>query len=503
MTVSILLFLPIVAALVVLLFKNEVAKYAALTFAVAELVIAGIFLSRFTPDATTQFSVIVPWIPKAGIYFIAGIDGISMIMVLLTTLLVPLIILTTFKHQYKNASAFYALILFMQAGLLIVFTALDGFLFYVGWEAALIPIYFICAMWGGENRIRVNIKFFIYTFAGSLCMLVGIIYLYMQTPSKTYDLHGFYDLALTAHQQSWVFWAFFLAFAIKMPIFPFHTWQPDTYTEAPSAGTMMLSGIMLKMGIYGVIRWLIPIAPLGVQQWGLMALVLSIIGIVYASIIAFKQKDGKRLVAYSSIAHVGLIAAALFTFIRYDGAFVWTSQGLQGAMIQMLNHGINVVGMFFIWDIISRRMNTRDISDLGGIAKVAPKFAIAFLIIVLGTVALPLTNGFIGEFLLLNSIFQYNIWFAAVAGLTMIFGAVYMLRMYKATMQGETNALTITFTDISGSEQVVLAIICILIIVIGIYPQPILHLSEAAVNNLIHMVHNKVLPENLLPGGKF
>src|ERR1700761_6489884 len=451
-TVSILIFLPVIAALAVLFFKNETAKHAALFFSVIELAVAGLFLANFVPDATTQFVVNAPWILQFNIYFNAGIDGISMIMVLLTTVLVPLIILTTYKHQYKNAPAFYALILFMQAGLLVVFTALDGFLFYVGWEAALIPIYFICAMWGGENRIRVNIKFFIYTFAGSLCMLLGIIYLYMQTPSKLYDLHAFYDLNLDAHQQSWVFWAFFLAFAIKMPIFPFHTWQPDTYTEAPSAGTMMLSGIMLKMGIYGVIRWLIPIAPLGVKQWGLMALTLSVIGIVYASIIAFKQKDGKRLVAYSSIAHVGLIAAALFTFMNLDGNFVWTSQGLQGALLQMLNHGINVVGLFFIWDIISSRLNTRDISQMGGIAKVAPKFAVKFLIIVLGTVGLPLTNGFVGEFLLLNGVFQYGIWFAAIAGLTMIFGAVYMLRMYKGVMQGETNPLTIAFKDISGSE---------------------------------------------------
>ena len=492
MTVSILLFLPIVAALVVLLFKGEVAKFIAFAFSIAELAVAGYFLSKFVPDGTIQFGVNSMWMPKIGIWFNAGIDGISMIMVILSTLLVPLIILTTFKHQYK--SMFYALILFMQAGMLVVFTALDGFLFYVGWEAALIPIYFICAMWGGENRIRVNIKFFIYTFAGSLCMLLGIIYLYMQTPSKLYDLHAFYDLTLDARQQSWIFWAFFLAFAIKMPIFPFHTWQPDTYTEAPSAGTMMLSGIMLKMGIYGVIRWLIPIAPLGVQQWGTMAMILSVIGIVYASVIAFKQKDGKRLVAYSSIAHVGLIAAALFTFSLPDGSFVWTSQGLQGAMIQMLNHGINVVGLFFVWDIISRRLNTREISEMGGIAKVAPKFAIAFLIVTLGTVALPLTNGFIGEFLLLNSVFQYNIWVAAVAGLTMIFGAVYMLRMYKGVMQGETNALTATFTDISGSEVFVLTIICALIIVIGVYPQPILHLSEASVNQLIHLVQGKLMP---------
>ena len=263
MTVSILIFLPVIAALAVLLFKNGAAKHAALAFSIVELAVAGLFLSKFIPDASTQFAVIAPWIPKLGIYFTAGIDGISMIMVLLTTVLVPLIILTTYQHQYKNAPAFYALILFMQAGLLVVFTALDGFLFYVGWEAALIPIYFICALWGGENRIKITIKFFIYTFSGSLFMLIGIIYLYLQTPSKTFDISQFYSLTLDAHHQAWVFWAFFLAFAIKMPLFPFHTWQPDTYTVAPSAGTMMLSGIMLKMGIYGVIRWLLPNVPLG------------------------------------------------------------------------------------------------------------------------------------------------------------------------------------------------------------------------------------------------
>jgi len=238
------------------------------------------------------------------------------------------------------------------------------------------------------------------------------------------------------------------------------------------------------MGIYGVIRWLIPISPLGFNQWGCTAIVLSVIGIVYASLIAFNQKDGKRLIAYSSIGHVGLIAA---------GIFAWNVQGVQGAMIQMLNHGINVIGLFFIMDIISRRLNTRDITQLGGIAKVAPQFAIAFLIIVLGTVALPLTNGFIGEFLLLNGVFQYNIWMAAVAGLTIIFGAVYMLRMYKKVMQGETNALTITFTDITGSEKAVLGIICLLIIVIGVYPNWILHISEASVTSLIDQVNQKLI----------
>ena len=482
MTVSILIFLPVIAAIVLLFFKNNVAKHVALAFSVAELAIAGYFLSHFVPDASTQFVIDAPWIPKFGIYFNAGIDGISMVMVLLTTILVPLIILSTYKHQYTNAPAFYALILFMQAGLLVVFTALDGFLFYVGWEAALIPIYFICALWGGENRIRITLKFFIYTFSGSLFMLLGIIYLYLQTTSKLFDISEFYNVSLDAHHQAWVFWAFFLAFAIKMPVFPFHTWQPDTYTEAPAAGTMLLSGIMLKMGIYGVIRWLIPNAPLGFLQWRDMAIILSVIGIVYGSIIAFTQTDGKRLVAYSSIAHVGLIAAGIFS---------WGFQGVQGALIQMLSHGINVIGLFFVWDIIESRLNTRDINNLGGIAKSAPKFALAFLIVVLGTVALPLTNGFIGEFFLLNSVFQSSVWLMAIAGLTLIFGAVYMLRMYKKVMQGETNSLTSVFADISGPETIVFTVICLLIVVTGVYPQPILHISEAAVNNLVHNVDLK------------
>jgi NADH-quinone oxidoreductase subunit M len=480
----ILLFLPLFAALLLLLFKGNNVKNIALFFALAELLVAGIMVAGFHADATSQYVIDYPWIQDWGIHFKAGVDGISMVLVILTTVLVPIIILSTYKHQYSNPSAFYALMLFMQTGLLLVFTAMDAFLFYVGWETALIPIYFICALWGGENRIKVSIKFFIYTFAGSLFMLLGIIYLYQQTPGKTFDIQAFYNLNLDAYHQGWLFWAFFTAFAIKMPVFPLHTWQPDTYTAAPTGGAMMLSGIMLKMGIYGVIRWLIPIVPIGFAQWESTAIILSVIGIVYASLIAFNQKDGKRLIAYSSIAHVGLIAA---------GIFAWNMQGVQGAIIQMLSHGINVVGLFFVIDIISRRINTRDISLMGGIAKNAPFLAASFIIIIMGTVALPLTNGFIGEFLLMNGIYQYNIWLVAIAGLTIIFGAVYMLRMYKQVMQGKATALTTSFTDVSGSEKVVLITICALVILIGIYPQPILHLSEASVNNLIEQVNQKLI----------
>lgn len=477
----ILLILPLLGALMLAFVKQaQSAKRLALLLSLISLAYTIPFLINFVPDASMQFVQEFAWLPALGINFHVGIDGISLPMVLLTNGLIPLIILAAFSYDYKGN--FYALVLFMQAGLLLVFTALDAFIFYVGWEAALIPIYFICALWGGKNRIAVTIKFFIYTFLGSLLMLIAIIYLQLQVPERNFELSSFYQLALDSNAQGWVFWAFFAAFAIKMPLIPFHTWQPDTYTVAPTAGTMLLAGIMLKMGTYGVIRWLIPIAPQAFNEYGTIALTLAIIGVVYASIIAFQQNDIKRLIAYSSIAHVGLIAAGIFS---------WSVEGLQGAMIQMINHGINVIGLFFVADIIIRRTETRDLTKLGGIAKSAPLLAIAFLVIVMGAIGLPMTNGFIGEFILLVGIFSKGIWFAAFGGLTLIFGAVYLLRMYQKTMLGESNELTTSFHEIKGTERLVLAIIVILVIAIGIYPQPLLNLSEAAVTELINQVSLK------------
>jgi len=475
---SILLLIPVLGAVVLAFLQQEkTARQVALLISLLSLAFTGSLLLAFTPDASMQFEQRMAWIPSLGIHFHIGIDGISLPLVLLTNGLIPLIILSTFNYDYKGT--FYSLVLFMQAGLLLVFTALDAFVFYVGWEVALIPIYFICALWGGENRIRVNLKFFIYTFLGSLFMLAAIIYLHLQVPTGDYELTSFYRLALDGSSQRWIFWAFFVAFAIKMPIFPFHTWQPDTYTEAPTAGTMLLAGIMLKMGVYGVIRWLVPIAPLGVAAYGKLALVLCVIGVVYASIIAFRQQDVKRLVAYSSIAHVGLIGA---------GIFAWNVQGVQGAIIQMVNHGISVVGLFFVMDVLIRRLGTRDIAAMGGIAKPAPVLALMFLVIVMGAVGLPLTNGFIGEFLLLLGIYQYGVWYAVFGGLTLIFGAVYMLRLYQQVMLGEVNPQTAAVADVNRNEWIVLAVIVVLVIAIGVYPKPLLTLSEAAVTDLVNKV---------------
>lgn len=484
MITLILLTLPVIAALATWYSPNGKAKNVALAFTLAELGVALYAMSQHVADSSSQFIFDRSWISSLGIRFKIGMDGISLLLVLLTTFLYPLIVLSTSKKPIKNENTFYALMMFMQAGLIGVFVSLDAFLFYVCWEAALIPVYFISAIWGGENRIKVTLRFFLYTIFGSLFMLAGIIYLFLQTSGvKNFDLSSFYALNLSITEQSVLFWAFFLAFAIKMPIFPFHTWQPDTYTEAPTQGTMLLSGIMLKMGIYGVIRWLLPVLPEGVAQWGNVALVLSIIGIVYASIIAIKQTDMKRLIAYSSIAHVGLIAAGLFAF---------NIQSLQGSMIQMLNHGVSVVALFFIIQIIEGRTGTRKIADLGGIVTKAPVLAVCFLIVTMGAVALPLTNGFVGEFLLLMGIYQYSAWAAAFAGLTIILGAVYMLRMYQSVMLGETNSLTNSFKDITGSERVILFVSVLVIIVVGVYPTFLLNISEASMNDLIGFVNSKL-----------
>ncbi|WP_439883560.1 complex I subunit 4 family protein [Pontibacter sp. MBLB2868] len=482
MITALILFWPALAALLVLLIKGTGAKKVAFIAALVEFALSLFALSGFnTQNGSTQLALSFPWVESAGINFSIGMDGISLLMVLLTTFLVPLIILSSYKHEYKNPNAFYALILFMQTGLIGVFVAMDAFLFYFFWEVALIPVYFIAAIWGGANRVKVTFKFFVYTIFGSLFMLAAFVYLYLQTPgTHTSDINAFYQLTLSAESQSWIFWFLFIAFAIKMPVFPFHTWQPDTYTESPAQATMLLSGIMLKMGIYGVIRWLLPVVPFGVSQWDEVVLVLAIIGIVYASIIAIRQRDLKRLIAYSSIAHVGLIAAGIFTL---------NMQGLQGGVIQMLSHGINVVGMFFIIDIIFSRTNTREITSLGGITQNAKALSIFFMILLLGSVALPLTNGFVGEFLLLAGVYQYNAWFGAVAGLTIILGAVYMLRMFQGVMFGAKSEFTETFTDLNLNEKAVLIPLVIMVFWIGLFPNTFLSISEPAVMNLLGIIN--------------
>lgn len=484
MMTLILIAFPLISGLLVFGSSNTTARNTALTASWIQLLLTISVIAGFDRNGGLQHVMDIPWISTFGIHFHVGIDGVNLLLVLLTSLLLPLIIWSSAKGDQESPGKYFGLMLMMQAALVGVFTAQDGFLFYIFWELALIPIWFICLLWGGKDRERITFKFFAYTLAGSLLMLVALIYLYMRTPAvHSFDWQALVNAgrSLSASEQSLLFLGLFLAFAIKIPIFPFHTWQPDTYTNAPTQGTMLLSGIMLKMGLYGMLKWLLPILPLGMEANSGLAITLAIAGILYASFIAIVQSDFKRLIAFSSIAHVGLIAAGIMTN---------TIQGIQGGLYQMLSHGINVVGLFYISDLIEKRTGTRELGAMGGVRNVAPGFATLFMIIMLGSVALPLTNGFVGEFMLLGSVYQYGTWSAVFAGTTIILGAVYMLTAYQKSMLGELSSATASFEEVSGNEKRLLVVICALVLLGGILPSFLLDLSAPAAERLLEIIKN-------------
>lgn len=437
------------------------ASKAALIFSTAAFAATVYMTYLFTHGTAIDFTK--EWIKNPAISLSLQADGLSLSMLLLTTALTPIIILSSFKNTFNRSRSFYALIMFMAFAMAGTFLSADGFLYYIFWELSLIPIYFISLIWGNgdwESRKKAVVKFFIYTFAGSLFMLVAFIFLYQKTGSF---LSSFlYRAILTPKEQFFVFMAFFLAYAIKIPIIPFHTWQANVYQKSPSAGTMLLSGIMLKMAIYSIIRWQLPIAPQPAAEYMYVFVGLCIAGVIYGSILALKQTDIKKLLAYSSLAHVGLIAAGCYTL---------TLDGLRGAVLQMVAHGFVVVGLFYAAEVISRRYTTGEISEMGGIRVQTPKFTSMFMILVLASVAMPLTFNFVGEFELLYSMAQTHIWFAVIAGTTIILGAFYMLRMFQQVMLGEQNAKP--FADVTFGEAFVFVIIIAVLIFFGIYPKPI------------------------------
>ena len=488
-----LLLLPLIGSGLVFAFRNSNSKYLAVGIAFVQMFLTFYMLSQFnstpTVDSSLQFEINQPWSTfiKSTIHF--GVDGMSMLLLLLTNILVPLIILSSFNENKGYSNNFYALILLMQFGLVGVFTALDGLLFYAFWEITLIPIWFIAGLWGdNEKRIKTTTKFFVYTFVGSLFMFIGLIYVYNNAAS--FELTDLYNASLNGTQQFFVFWLIFLAFAVKLPIFPLHNWQADTYTYSPTQGTMLLSGIMLKMAIYGVLRYLLPIAPealLGTS--GQVVMILSIIGVVYGALIAIVNTDIKRIIAYSSLSHVGLMVAGIFAsaIITAKGGF--SIEGAQGALVQTFAHGINIVGLFYCADILIKRFKTRDIREMGGYAKVAPKFATLFMIILLGSMAVPLTNGFIGEFILLKSIFDYDKIVAVFAGLTVILCAVYLLRLYGKAMFGAgDDKVLATLKDISAVEFTVLATLAVFVIMLGVYPSCIIEM----VNSSLKFIYSSI-----------
>jgi len=473
-----ILLIPILTGLFLLLFrKAEIVRSIALASSIVNLLLTLPLV--FSPAATT-FDL--NWINYLGISFSLGFDGISLIMLLLTNLLFPFILLAGFGREQRNVHLLNFLILFAQSALVGVFLAQNAFLFYVFWELALIPVYFILLIWGGDGRKTITFKFFIYTLTGSLFLLFGIIYLYQLTPgTHTTDFAAFKQLNIPSGTQNWLFWILFIAFAIKMPIFPFHTWQPPTYNMASTQGVMILAGVMTKMGIYGALRFLFPIVPQGVLFWQNTVIILSLIGVVYASVIAFRKSNLKMLIAFSSMAHISLMVAAMFVLNAY---------ALQGLLFQVISHGVTIVALFYLASLIREKTGTIELLQMGGIKLQAPNMALLFLIVVLGSIALPLTAGFVGEFLMIVGIFKQSAGFAAIGGLTMIFGAIYMLYAYQRAMLGDKKEVYAKLTDIRTLDYLILIPLIVVILGLGIYPQPIFDVM----GQTIHSAENILKP---------
>jgi NADH-quinone oxidoreductase subunit M len=464
------LLIPFIAAIILLFIKNDkLANITAIVF--SALTLGVVFYIAFNKIANFEAA----WLPQLNSHFSLQADGLAKILLLLTAISFPAILIATSSNQLKQKNIFLSLMLFTQAGLMGVFLAGDALLFYFFWELALIPVYFLCSIWGGEKRVAVTFKFFIYTFLGSLFMLIGIILLYTNTSDHSFSIESFKNATLTSAQQMTAFVLFFIAFAIKMPIFPLHTWQPDAYEQSPTAVTMVLSAVMVKMGLYGVIRWLLPLFPAAAKSASVFIVDVSVIGVLYASFIAIRQDDMKRLIAYSSIAHIGLMSAALFT---------QNEIGLQGVLIQLFSHGINVLGLWIVADIIEQQTGTRSMKELGGLAKKQPTLAILLVGFALANIALPLTNAFIGEFLIFNSLFQFNPWVAAAAGISIVLAAIYTLNMVQKIAYGAISEKTETMQAPNKNAQAVLIVLLIIVFFTGVYPQPLFDLTINTLQNL-------------------
>jgi NADH-quinone oxidoreductase subunit M len=472
MILLLLVLVPIITGIACVLAKDA-AKSVALVGALVALALSAYAAMNVGAVEAVQYD----WMPAIGAQFAFQLDGLAAMLCLLTGVLFPVILLLQHQKPIHNAHTYYALIMLSQAGLMGVFLASDALLFYFFWELALIPVYFLCSSWGGERRIAVTYKFFVYTFVGSLFMLAALIYLSLQTngsASMSWSNIIAAGKSLPETQQHIVFWMMFIAFAIKMPIFPFHTWQPDAYEQSPTQVTIILSALMVKMGLFGVIRWLQPALPEATMYWSDVIIVLSIIGIVYASLIAMKQSNIKRLIAFSSIAHMGLMCAV---------AFAGTEIGKQGVMVQMFNHGINIAAMWFIVHMVEQRYHTQDLSKMGGLATTAPVITIALVIVAFANIALPLTNGFVGEFMLFTGLFQspspYHVVYMVIAGLGIILGAVYTLTMVQKVAYGTPSEGIAQVEGMSMAEQIGILVMVILILVLGVYPTPLINLVMA------------------------
>jgi NADH-quinone oxidoreductase subunit M len=482
-----LLVWPLIAGLVLLLVPARLAKYVALAASLIEFGLSVPLWWTFVPADGMQFMADRAWIAGWGIRYTVGMDGISLFLVLLTTFLMPLSILGSWSYITKREGGFYSLLLVLTTGMIGVFVALDLFLFYVMWEVMLIPMYFIIGVWGGENRLYAAIKFFLYTFFGSLLMLVAIIVLYLHAGRVTgiYSFsyaHLLGQVALLGPSAWWLFAAFFLAFAIKVPLFPLHTWLPDAHVEAPTAGSVILAGILLKMGTYGFLRFALPFFPAVALNPTVQIVIvaLSLIGILYGGLVAMVQPDFKKLIAYSSVAHLGFVML---------GIWALTLQSVQGALLVMINHGISTGALFFLVGMIYERRHSRMIEAYGGIARVVPLFAAILTLVSLSSIALPGTNGFVGEFLVLVGSFRTYPIATGLATTGVIVAAAYLLTaLQRVIFNPLTSPENEKLTDLTPRELVVLVPLLVCILWVGIYPKPFLRRMEPSARQLIEQV---------------
>ena len=497
---SLLIWLPIVGGFAVLALNDRIAAAKWLSLIVSGLTLVfsvPLYASFRTGTAAMQFVERAPWISTIHSEYYIGVDGISMPLILLTTFTTLLIVIASWENVEKRVAQYLAAFLILEGLMIGVFAALDGALFYVFWEAMLIPMFIIIGVWGGPRRVYATIKFFLYTFIGSLLMLVALIYMYLK--SGSYELAVFQRMPLTLNEQTFIFLAFLAAFAVKVPMWPVHTWLPDAHVEAPTGGSVVLAAIMLKMGGYGFLRFSLPIAPDASRQLDWLMIALSLIAVVYICFVALAQRDMKKLIAYSSIAHMGFVTLGAFIGFQiwaHTGKVTGIQMGLEGSLAQMLSHGLVSGAMFLCVGVMYDRVHSREISAYGGVVNTMPKFASFMVLFAMANAGLPGTSGFVGEFLVILASFKANVWYAFLAATTLVLGAAYTLWLVKRVIYGEVaNDKVAAMKDLDGREFFVLSALAAAVLLFGLWPAPLLDVMRATTHHLAEtLLVSKIVP---------